>query len=103
MRLLPGVVVRQDAETLPRLPAAEGGAVTIIEALTDPRVLSGDMWARPVGWKGQAVGIYTGSTLNRYHVYPSLFPSTSHWTPYVSDFTADWEIVSPDAVNGERT
>lgn len=75
--------------------------MTIIEALTDPRVLRGDMWARPIGLKTQAVGVHQGRTQPRFGVFPCMFPSSSTWTPYVSDFTAAWEIVSPDVVNDE--
>lgn len=77
--------------------------MTLIECLADPRVLSGEMWFRPVGdlyaytvdcWRcGDARG---DPEVKRV---PSARGGESWLTNQVKALVGEWEIVSPAAVN----
>lgn len=60
----------------------------------------GEMWARPVTWKGRGEAI-TSYCDHRLAVVPSA-TGGAPWYPSVSDLTSDWEAIDPDEVLDER-
>lgn len=77
--------------------------MTLLECLTDPRVLSGELWFRPVGdMYAYAVDCWRCGELRgdpEIKRVPTARGGESWLTNQVALLTGEWEIVSPDVVN----
>ncbi len=79
--------------------------MTIIEALSDPRFVSGEMWARPVCLRGKGKAYAKDPDGFGADGIPELVPRRSNpvpWKPRIGWILDSWELVTPDQVLGER-
>jgi len=84
--------------------------MNIQEALTHPDFRSGTAWARPArGWHGTALTVdyplasHEEGTWMYLNVVPQEEPGkTICWAPYLSDLTANWELLPPEEVLEEK-
>ena len=71
--------------------------MSVAECMADPRVLSGEMWARPVGARMHAYTVRD----NRVELVPGLRGGTSRLSFAPAELSGPWELVDPDAVVAE--
>jgi hypothetical protein len=76
--------------------------MNIIEALSDPRFVSEELWTRPTSWKGngRAYAVNLSNPVSRLQLVPGS--PAADWSPSRGAILEDWELVTPEQVLGER-